>query len=273
MEYTALRKDGTTFPVATYSAPILVDRKPVGIRGVVIDVSSLRTQEKLLEKQKSELNRLSSRLIEIQERDCAFIARQLHDIVGQKISLARIKVEKALLDIPDNYQAVFQSVSSIISEIGDDIRHIMTSLHPRVLDELGLVSAIKCYLDEFQQSTGMAYRINQAGDEYQVPSMISVNLYRILQEIILNSYKHSRATELRIKVNYEPERIVMIVSDNGCGFDVSRTLTAKAEPAGFGLINMQERVNIMGGQIEIKSQKNEGTTVLVLAPREWKYHG
>jgi len=261
VEYTAQRKDGSTFPIKTYSAPIIYRNKPVGLRGIAIDITDIRQREKLLREQKRQMQLLSERLTNIQENDRIYIARQLHDIVGQKLSLTKFNLEKELIDNPELSNSDLQKISSLISEVSDDIRHIISGLHPQTLKSYGLVQTISWYIEECCNNNNTECKLTTKGEIPRLSGQLELNIYRIFQEAVHNILKHARATIVNVFLEFQKDMLILKVSDNGRGFD-KNSVTKHSRHNKFGINNMRERALMIGGTFNIESIIGEGTTII-----------
>jgi two-component system sensor histidine kinase DegS len=139
-----------------------------------------------------------------------------------------------------------------------------------VLDDLGLVPAVKRLIDEAQEQSGMEIQFNLIGTECRLDSAIEIALYRVVQEAINNTRKHASASLVQVKLEFLTDRISAVIEDNGAGFEVERLNERLAGGDHFGLYGMRERVELLGGVFRIRSKKGEGTRVSVVIPLKQK---
>jgi len=264
-EYIIQKKNGTTFPAIVYSSPIVSNNKSIGLRGVAIDITEIKERENRLQKQKRNLQLLSNRLTTVQENDRIFIARELHDIVGQKLSLAKFNLEKEFIDNPELKNGNFQKISSLISEISDDIRHIISGLHPQTLKNYGLVQTINWYIEECCNNNKTKCDLIIKGEIPRLTDQLELNIYRIFQEATHNILKHAQATVVNILLEFQKEMLILKVSDNGRGFDTDNS-TKNSCLHNFGISNMKERTLMIGGTFNIESRIGRGTSVICKVP-------
>jgi PAS domain S-box-containing protein len=223
-----------------------------------------RTQsEAAVLRYQQELQTLAAKLIEAQEMGSRYLSRDLHDHFSQR--LAVLGMNMASLAHQTSFAEVSSRLTEFIFEIGvlaKEIHRTSHQLHPAVLDDLGLAAALTSECAAFSEQHGIPVRLDTEGIPNRVPDDISLCLYRIAQECLRNVGKHAKATEVRVALRLDGNSISMEVSDVGQGFDVD---TIRGH-AGLGLISMQERARLVGGEFGIWSEPGEGTLVRVHAP-------
>ena len=269
--YETIMKDreGDSHNILVSAAPLYaIDGSFVGTMGVILDISDLKEKENILRKQKADLKWLSDRLIELQENDRKFLARELHDCIGQKLGLAKIRLGKLIIESGIGSQPLMEEISNIISDIAGDIRNISSTLRPRILDDLGLIPTIEWYLEEYGRKSGLACRFVQNGTAYSLEPSHEVNIFRIVQECILNIHKHAEASQAEINLDYQSDKVILKIVDNGKGFSINHLSEPKTPRFNFGLLNISERVDMMSGHFDLISEKGEGTSIIIEIPRE-----
>ncbi len=212
-----------------------------------------------LEKAQDNLKNLSKNIIASQEREKALVARELHDHLGQVLTALRIDavwVEKYLATIDKNAESRAEKMCSLIDDTINDVRDMAYRLRPRVLDDLGLADALESLLSDFEKRSNVSC-VFKHGEIPKINGTLSTALYRIGQEAVTNSLKHSNATTITVELNSDNEGIVLFIQDNGCGFDTDND----SESTGFGLGGMRERANLVGGKLDISSQISQGTRI------------
>jgi two-component system sensor histidine kinase DegS len=237
-----------------------------GMIALVLDITELRENERLLKKQKANLKDLAKHFLELHESDRKSIVRELHDCIGQKAALARLRLSKIIQRKSGDDKEHLEEISNIISDISDDLRDISCGLRPRILDEFGLVPAIEWHLGKFLGESGISHDFSIKGKRKALSPDLSINIYRIFQEMILNILKHSGADRAEICLEFLPGNIILKVSDNGRGFDVEKFKLNETFKSSFGLLNISERVDIMSGQLDINSGEGKGTIITVILP-------
>ena len=212
-----------------------------------------------LESAQEKLKNLSKNVIASQEREKALVARELHDHLGQVLTALRIDAvwaEKFLTPIDEAAGKRTQKMCALIDDTINDVRDMAYRLRPRVLDDLGLADALESLLSDFERRSNVScvFKHDKIPD---INDTLSTALYRIGQEAVTNSLKHSNATTITLELKTDDEGIVLIIQDDGCGFD----MTIENEVNGFGLEGMKERANLVGGRLDISSSLSAGTMV------------
>ncbi|MBC8441164.1 MAG: PAS domain S-box protein [Deltaproteobacteria bacterium] len=212
-----------------------------------------------LEKAQDNLKNLSKNIIASQEREKALVARELHDHLGQVLTALRIDavwVEKFLMNFDEKAGNRAGKMCSLIDDTINDVRDMAYRLRPRVLDDLGLVDALESLLSDFEKRSNVSC-VFKHGEIPKIKNTLSTALYRIGQEAVTNSLRYSKATTIIVELKTEDDEIVLLIQDNGCGFDVLNNNGVN----GFGLEGMRERANLVGGKLYISSRLSQGTSV------------
>jgi len=219
----------------------------------------VRKRTAQLERAQSSLRKLSKNIIASQEREKALVARELHDHLGQVLTALRIDAvwaEKRLASLDGDAGVRARKMTGLIDTTITDVRDMAYRLRPRVLDDLGLADALESLVADFENRSNVSC-VFQCDPIPPIDDTIATALYRIGQEAMTNSLKHSNATSVLLALRPDQEGIVLVVEDNGSGFDPDRS----AHAAGFGLAGMKERANLVGGKLEITSGIGTGTTI------------
>jgi len=223
---------------------------------------------KELEGSREELKLLASQLLGAQEEERKRIAREIHDSIGSSLSAVKFSVENVAVRLTEDHEVreAFMMLSRAMEHAIDESRRIMTDLRPSLLDDLGIIATIGWFCRVFE---GIYADIPVEKDvrleESQVPENLKIIIFRIIQEAMNNSAKHSRAKKICLGLAFQDGSIVLRVSDDGVGFD--RTAVAsKVHGVKFGLTSMRERAELSGGKLEIESALGVGTTISV----SWK---
>ena len=216
---------------------------------------------------------MCGRLIEAQERERAWIARELHDDVVQRIALLALSLNQCEQDIPRSTLELHEHIRQVrrgLSEITEAIRGLSHRLHSWKLDYLGIAVAAGGFCKELSEQRNVEVNFSlAAGIPCEVPKEISLCLFRVLQEALQNAVKHSGEHRFRVDLRGGSKGIELSVCDSGVGFDPD----VAASSGGLGLISMQERMHLIGGEFMILSQPNRGTTVYAYAPLGAEEHG
>ena len=207
------------------------------------------------------LRGVTGRLIDAQEQERQRISRDLHDDIGQRLSLVAIKLQRIEEDPPDSATEVSLRMGELWKqtfEISNDVQALSHELHSAKLEYLGIVGAMRGFCVEFgqQQSVEVAFRSHDLPNPLPSPE-VSLALFRVLQEALHNASKHSGVSRFEVELWGRPGEINLTIRDSGAGFDVQ----AAREGRGLGLTSMQERVKVVNGEFSIESQPNRGTVV------------
>jgi signal transduction histidine kinase len=227
-----------------------------------------RTAE--LERQRLEVQDLSSQLLQAQDEERRRISRELHDSTGQLLvaltmNLARLKSEHVLTPAAD---AVIDDTSAVVDEMSRQIRTMSYLLHPPLLDEAGLASAVKWYIEGFSNRSSVDVTLELPSDLGRLPQELEITLFRLIQESLTNIHRHSGSNTALIRVHRNSDEVLLEILDSGKGLASSR-LTDQHARRGVGILGMKERVRRFGGTLDILSAPT-GTTVhatLPIAPK------
>jgi PAS domain S-box-containing protein len=257
------RKDGSQLVVASRWA---LDEH--GNAYSILETNSDITQQKEGEKALKE-SELAASLLRLQDDERRRIARELHDGVGQllaamSMNASRLEREKSKLS-PDAARCAEEN-SNMIKQISADIRTMSYLFHPPLLDEMGLHSALKWYVEGFAERSQIAASLELSADFGRLPKDHELCLFRIVQECLTNIHRHSGSSTALVRLWRTPEELRMEVSDQGRGIHPEiQSKFASGESAGVGLRGMQERVKQIGGTLEIHSN-GKGASILVALP-------
>ncbi|MGO9021215.1 MAG: response regulator [Syntrophobacteraceae bacterium] len=232
-----------------------------------------RTQElaeTLIELKESRegLKLLASQLIRAQEDERKRIAREMHDSIGSSLSAVKFCVENATAQLTEHpgVRESFIMLSKAMEQAIDESRRIMMDLRPSLLDDFGIIATIGWFCRRFESIyTDIPVEKDIRLEESQVPENLKIIVFRIIQEAMNNSAKHSRASKISLGLSSENGCIALRVRDDGVGFDLA-AVTSKGPGAKFGLVSMRERAELSGGEFEIESIRKRGTTISV----RWK---
>jgi signal transduction histidine kinase len=223
-------------------------------------------QEMVVMKEQFAQELLRSQL-EIQESTMKNIAQELHDNIGQVLSV--IKLWLAILPVDQGHPAYegVQNSREMLNKVIYDMADLTKSLHTDRITEIGLTEAIRFDLDTLRK-TGL-FEINFAvsGEQVDFDRQKSIFLFRMYQEIMNNILKHSKAVHVRVSVNYSADnKFVLVVEDDGVGFDMQAKQKQVSSSNGLGLKNMKNRARLIGAEISIESQPAKGTVISVEMP-------
>jgi PAS domain S-box-containing protein len=252
------KKNGKSFPAEYWAYP---QRKGQEIVGAVVTFTDI-TESKLVE---AALASVSRRLIEAQEQERSRIARELHDDIGQRLALLAAELEQIHQNSPDLRPEVRSHTGDLWKrsiEIATDIQSLSHELHSSKLQYLGIAAAMRGFCKEFgeQQNVQIAFETRDLPSP--LPPDTSLCLFRVLQEALHNSAKHSGVRHFEVRLWGASGEIHLTVSDSGAGFDCE----VPREARGLGLISMEERLKALNGTFSIESQPQRGTTIHARVP-------
>jgi PAS domain S-box-containing protein len=226
--------------------------------GMVADV----TDHKLAEEAMSSVNR---RLIQAQEQERLRIARDLHDDVAQRLALLAIKLHQLQQDPPDSVSEVCTRIGELRKQIGEVATAVQTlshELHSSKLEYLGITAAMGGFCKEFGKQQKIKIEFKSHDVPAPLPEEISVCLFRVLQEALHNSAKHSGTKHLEVRLWHAPDELHLTVRDFGAGFEPKAAMKGQ----GLGLTSMKERLHLVNGEISIDSAPRRGTTIHARVP-------
>jgi PAS domain S-box-containing protein len=251
------RANGTSFPAEYWSHPQWRGQEIVG---AVVEFNDI-TERKLAE---AALASVSRRLIEAQEGERARIGRELHDDIGQRLALLAVELQ-ALNEDPSNLEEVRLRIAELqkqATELAGDAQSLSRELHSSKLQYLGVAVAMRSFCQEFAKQQKVEIDFASIGLPSSVPPDISLCFFRILQEALHNSAKHSGDRRFVVRFWGMAGEIHLTVSDAGVGFDIEHIKGGR----GLGLISMEERLKLLNGTLSIESQPGRGTTIHARVP-------
>lgn len=230
--------------------------------------ASLETE--ISDRKRAEINlrELTGRLLLTQDEERRHLARELHDHAGQTLVALSLNFA-ALLDAAQGQDPAIINLVAQSQELSDtlskEIRTLSYLLHPPLLDEAGLKSALKWYVEGFSKRSGIAVDLELPEDSKRLPKAIESVVFRVVQESLTNIHRHSGSPWARIRLTRVTESIQVEIADRGKGIPPDKERERTAAQVGVGVRGMEERVRQFGGQLEIRSTP-EGTTVTAVIP-------
>jgi signal transduction histidine kinase len=213
-----------------------------------------------LKEQRENLREMTERLITAQEQERQHISRELHDDLGQALTLHMISLRNLQDDLSLSSEELFERLQALHDQTYDifiKIRGMAQDLRPPVLDALGLQVSMQTYCAEFTRRTHLPITFEVDEALPVLPDIYNITLYRVLQEALSNIVKHARASHVWVDLSREDHNIILTVQDNGLGFKPD-----EVQSNGMGLSNMRERVTIAGGNFSISSDQRRGTILM-----------
>jgi PAS domain S-box-containing protein len=258
IEYRLRRYDGAYRWILDHGVPVTdLDGRFAGFVGSAVDITNQREANEAL-------SSLSRRLMEVQETERAWIARELHDDLAQRAVGLAIQLHNLVQMLPDEIpeRRDFQQTSRHAVDLSRDIQRMSYRLHSAKLQHLGLATATRSLCQELSRQHNVQIDFIQEN----VPRMsgdIVLCLFRVVQEALTNAIKYAGGRDVNVSLRSNQTDIELLVIDSGVGFDLE-----SAGRLGLGLVSMKERLNLVGGQIRIESRPGAGTTVRAGVPLE-----
>ena len=216
---------------------------------------------------RSDLERLSARLVTAQEEERRSLARELHDAVGQALTAIKMEMGVAMrgMGIDARSRAALEEARTLAENTLQSVRDLSQLLHPSILDDFGLPDAVRGLLRSFSTRTGIRTQLVTERMEARLPSDVEVSVYRIVQEATTNVARHSGATVCTVTLGRRDNVLQLTIEDDGCGFDHAKSGPGQGR-RGLGLIGMRERAQALAGTFVIENRAEGGTRVIVRLP-------
>jgi PAS domain S-box-containing protein len=240
------------------------------LAGVIRNITERALAGLKTEAYNRKLQKLSRRLVEAQETERRTIARELHDEIGQGLTVAQKNLQAAL-ESPDSAALPTRLAGGLeaVERVLDQVHDISLNLRPSMLDDLGLESALRWYTNRQAALAGLQARFAMDSLERRLDPLIENECFRIAQEALTNVVRHAQAKTVTVELHIKHERLDLTVRDDGVGFDVATTREQAVGGASLGLLSMEERAVLTGGGLEFRSVPGQGTAVLAWFPLKW----
>ncbi|MCF8068412.1 MAG: PAS domain S-box protein [Desulfobacterales bacterium] len=236
------------------------------------EVAERKRMSDTLTLSRERLKKMSRRTLDVLEADRRTISKELHDSIGVSLAAIKFSLEGKEMKRQQNHDRLDESLDQEIAYLLATIKEtkrISANLRPTTMDDLGLMATIQWYLRQFQRLyRNIRVDYNTEIAEEDVPEVVKIIIYRIIQEGLSNAEKHSEAVSVRLQLVYSDENrsISLFIEDDGRGFDVREALSEKDPLSGYGLTAMRERCEIFGGSFNIDSQIGKGTRIKAILP-------
>ncbi|MBK6630981.1 MAG: response regulator [Betaproteobacteria bacterium] len=226
-----------------------------------------RSDEQALLHARLRLQALSNRMLEMQEAERRHIARELHDEIGQSLTAIKLNLEALARRLGDDkVRSLADEIAGVAGEVLDQVRRLSLDLRPPQLDDLGLRAALHWLVKRHSREGGPAIELEAPEDLPRLGTQAETACFRIAQEALTNVLRHSDAKTVRILLDAKDGHCSLEVRDDGRGFDLAAARAKALEGASLGLVGMNERVTLAGGEIRIASHVGEGTRLLARFP-------
>lgn len=245
------------------------DGKPTSVLASFRDITQQRHHEQKLRDYAEELRRASQRILEAQESERRSIAQDLHDEVGQALTATRINLKDLQQNAGDAELAGRLGDSeAVVAELLAKVRQMSLDLHPSVLDDLGLGPALRWCIRTRTVGSELKVSLDLPDELPRFDDMAEITLFRVFQETLSNVLKHAGATQLQVHLEYAGDRLVMTAKDDGKGFDAKAARREALSGKSLGLLGMQERARLAGGDLTLDSSPGKGAEVRVTLPAQ-----
>lgn len=238
-------------------AELLIAKQKAALEGEIENAARRLTRTE------GELRGLTAHLFTAGEEERQYVARELHDDISQRLSVLRMLLDEINLTEKQtkDYERL-QTARQQIDSLNNDVRNISHRLHPAILNELGLSESLKALVHEFGEHENMPATYSKQNVPADVPQQAATSIYRIAQEALRNVSKHAGKTHVKVSLSGKGKLLQLKVADSGVGFDQD----ADAPAGSLGMISMQERARLAGGELKVQSALGRGTTVIVEVP-------
>jgi len=261
-EQHLIRRDGAEAILRVTSNLIYNNRRPQAFQNIARDI----TDEEM---RQENLQFYVEHITKAYEEERLRIAGELHDSTAQSLITVLQQLENFLYDQPNLPVHKVREIWLIREHVKDtlqELRRLSRDLRPSILNDVGLVAALRWTVRELETGYGIESSLQVCGAERRFSKEAELNLFRIVQEALRNIGKHSNASKAEVVIKFEDGKTTVSIRDNGVGFESPKEITALSRSGKLGLVGMQERVRLLGGGLEVKSEPGKGTSVIVEAP-------
>ncbi|MHB8085151.1 MAG: PAS domain-containing sensor histidine kinase, partial [Dehalococcoidia bacterium] len=261
-EQQTVTKDGVRKTAMITSSVMTIDNEPVGFQHIGRDVSEERRMQNNLRYYLNQITRA-------QEEERKRISRELHDDTAQALFAISRQMDNFIrdnLEMSENQRKMLQEIRRSMGVTLQGIRRFSQDLRPSIIDDLGLMPAVKWLVKQKSEESGIDISLKITGREQRLLPEMELILFRVIQEGLNNVSKHAVASEAEVHVDFEDSRVDVSIIDNGQGFELPQTVGDLSPSGKLGLVGMQERVSLLNGSLTIKSKPGKGTEVRVSVP-------
>jgi signal transduction histidine kinase len=233
----------------------------VRIRVYVHDITRRKRAEEAIQK-------LAQRVVFAQEEERQRLSRELHDEAGQALTALKLSLELIQAELPLDTAVLSQNLAEAIAlaeATKEQIRHLAMGLRPPALDTVGLNLTLEAFCREFSRRTQLSIRY-EGTEVGELSDAMNICLYRVLQEALTNVVKHAQGSQVAVKLFREGKTVRLAVADSGRGFDQKVAKSLREQPAGIGLLGMQERLELLGGWLDVASAPGQGFRLVANLP-------
>ncbi len=267
IESELMRQDGTLLPVQISSVAV-TDRRGRFLRSTasVVDITDRRRAEQKAREYAAQLQALSRRVVEVQDRERRWLAGELHDRVGQNLTALNLNLSTIKCGLSAQSRrrvgARVEDCLRLVEETVDSTFDLMAELRPAVLDDYGLLPMLRRYAEQFAERTGVPLAVSGNDPNPRLAQTVETTLFRIAQEACTNIARHAGARQAAIRLDAQPGLVRLEITDDGCGFDPGADFDCGGHQ-GWGLLIMRERAEAAGGRLAIESAPGQVTRITV----------
>jgi PAS domain S-box-containing protein len=275
--YRVLKPDGTERIIQSRGS-VLSDEhgEPIRVFGASQDVTEFKRAEEKLKATTEQLRALSASVQSAREAEAARISREIHDELGSALTSLKLDLElirrKGFSATNDadlsRFQEKIKTMMQLIDQTVDIVRKISSELRPSVLDDIGLVAAMRWQAQQFEAQAGIVCHYDFSVEDVDLDSQQATAVFRVFQEALTNVVRHAEASRIDITLDKQNDDLVLTIRDNGRGI----TADEKSDRRSLGLLGMQERVNLIGGSIHVTGVEGQGTIIMVRVSRSGQDH-
>jgi PAS domain S-box-containing protein len=235
--------------------------------GTIEDITERKRAEIEVQNHREQLRLLASELSLTEERQRRRLATDLHDSIGQTLAMCKLKLDELQSQASS---AVLASdlghISRLLDRAIQGTRSLTFELSPPVLYELGIEAALESLVERMQQTYGIQIKLSDRGGPKLLSEDTAAFCFRAVQELLVNVVKHAHARKIEVSTGRDRGRLRITVADDGIGFDTSESISRKKEKGGFGLFNIRERLQYLGGSLKVDSKLGQGTRITLSVP-------
>lgn len=262
-----VRKNGSEFNGEISASVIMNDlEEPSEIIIVTKDITNRETNENKIINYQKKLKSLNFQMTSIEEKERRKIAINLHDSLGQELSIAHIKMSSlSKIKFSPKVDKIIKESTKLIRSAIKESRSLTNELSPPILFESGLIPALKWRLEQVEEKFDISTAFSCKIKEIDIDNESSILLYRIICELLMNIIKHANSSLIKIEIRKDQKHLYFEINDNGCGFEYHLNTTI-TKHGGFGLFTINERIESIQGEFVIDSELGKGTTATVITP-------
>ena len=260
------RKDGSRLDVSVVCVPVSLPRGEVAIYAIHRDITRSKQAGEALRQANERLQWLSRRLFEVQEEERRHLARELHDEIGQALTAAKLNLKIIAPEVPPAAADRLEDSIQILDRLLQQVRQLSLDLRPPLLDELGLVPALRWLADQQAKRARLRLPFTANVEGLEIGPSVRTACFRIAQEAITNAIRYASAKSVAVELRQEAEGLWLSVRDDGVGFDPSAVQEPAGKGASVGLLSMKERASLLGGKLEVISAPGRGVEIRAWFP-------